>query len=161
MSTYLDPKTLRIESAPDGTLRAEVHGDRCATRVDVLRAFPISNANENLVLRDGGSKELGILRDLTGLDNDAKSLIEKALANRYFLPKIIRIDSIFERFGSAVWEVETDRGHTTITTKALHEAIYEVTPSRFLLRDTEENRYEIPDVNALDPASKSRFLGKV
>jgi hypothetical protein len=161
MSTYLDPQTLKVESAPDGTLRAQIEGDRCALRLDVLRAFPISNANENLVLRDGGGKEVGILQNLKDLDAGIRALLEKALADRYFLPKITRINSILERFGSAVWDVDTDRGATSITTKALHEAIYEVTPSRFLLRDTEENRYEIPDVNALDADSRSRFLGKV
>jgi hypothetical protein len=160
MSTYLDPQSIKIEAAPDGTLRAQIDGERCAIRLDVLRAFPISGANRNLVLRDGGNKEIGILEDLTSLDAPARALLENALENRYFLPKITKINSILERFGSAVWEVETDRGSTSITTKALHEAIYEVTPSRFLLRDTEESRYEILDVNLLDDASKKRFLGK-
>jgi hypothetical protein len=161
MSTYLDTNLLRIEAAPDGTLRAEIQGDRCALRLDILRAFPISNANENLVLRDGGGKEVAILQDLKSLDSQTRELLEKALENRYFLPKITKINSILEKFGSAVWDVDTDRGPTSITTKALHEAIYEVTPTRFMLRDTEENRYEIPDVTALDDVSRSRFLGKV
>ncbi|RYG64527.1 DUF1854 domain-containing protein [bacterium] len=161
MSIYLDSKNLQIDSASDGTLRAQIEGDRCAVRLDVLRAFPISHADENIVLRDGGGKEIGILQDLKSLDSATRALLETALANRYFLPRITRIDSIFERFGSAVWEVDTDRGPTTITTKALHEAIYEVSPTRFLLRDIEENRFEIPDVNALDAVSKSRFLGKI
>ena len=161
MSTYLDTQKLKIEAAPDGTLRAQIEGDRCAIRVDILRAFPISGANQNLVLRDGGGKEIGILEDLNSLDAPARELVETALESRYFLPKILKINSILERFGSAVWEVETDRGATSITTKALHEAIYEVTPSRFLLRDIEESRYEIPDVNLLDEASRKRFTGKV
>lgn len=157
---YLSPDTIKIQQAPDGTLRVQVEGDRCGLRVEVLRAFPISGANENLVLRDGGAKELGILRDLVDLEPEERQLLEKALESRYFLPKILKINSIFERFGSAVWDVVTDRGPTTITTKAMHEAIYEISPSRYLLRDTEENRYEIPDVNALDETSRARFSGK-
>ncbi|HEX8463321.1 MAG TPA: DUF1854 domain-containing protein [Abditibacterium sp.] len=161
MFHYLEPRNLHLELAPDGTLRAQITDDRCGLRVEVLRAFPISNAAQNLVLRDGGGKELGVLQDLTGLDAQAQNLIESALASRYFLPKILKINSIFERFGSAVWQVETDRGPVSITSKAMHEAIYEITPNRFLLRDTEENRYEIADVGALDEASQKRFLGKV
>lgn len=161
MSIYLEPQNLRLEIAPDGTLRAEIEGQRCAIRVEVLRAFPISNENQNLILRDGDGKELGILRNFEGIEASQRQLLQDALENRYFLPKILKINSILERFGSAVWDIETDRGATSITTKALHEAIYEITPSRFMLRDTEENRYEIPDVNALDEVSRARFLGKV
>ena len=161
MSIYLEPQNLRLEIAPDGTLRAQIEGERCAIRVEVLRAFPISNENENLILRDGGGKELGILRDFKGIEASQRQFLQDALENRYFLPKILKINLISERFGSAVWDIETDRGATSINTKAIHEAIYEITPSRFLLRDTEENRYEIADVNALDEASRERFLGKV
>ncbi len=161
MSLYLDPQNLHIEKASDGTLRATIEGDRCGIRVEVLRAFPISGAEKDLVLRDGGGKELGILTDLTGIEGEQKQLLQDSLADRYFLPKITKINAIFERFGSAIWTVETDRGPTEITTKALHEAIYEVSPTRFMLRDTEENRYEIPDLSALDEDSRKRFSGKV
>ncbi len=161
MAIYLDPKDIQIELAPDGTLRATLTGQKCAMRVEVLRAFPISGADRDLVLRDGGGKEIGILADLSGVEEAQRQLLRNSLDNRYFLPKITKIISIFEKFGSAVWQVETDRGETEITTKALHEAIYEVTPTRFLLRDTGDNRYEIPDLSALDEDSKKMFAGKV
>ncbi|PQV63807.1 protein of unknown function (DUF1854) [Abditibacterium utsteinense] len=161
MSLYLNPQNLHIEKASDGTLRATIEGNRCGIHVEVLRAFPISSGEKDLVLRDGGGKELGILADLQGVESAQCNLLQASLANRYFLPKITKINSIFERFGSALWDVETDRGATQITTKALHEAIYEVTPTRFMLRDTEENRYEIPDLSALDEGSRQRFSGKV
>ncbi len=161
MSIYLDPQNLHIEKASDGTLRATIEGDRCGMRVEILRAFPISGGEKDLVLRDGGGKELGILADLQSVEATQRQLLQSSLADRYFLPKITKINSIFERFGSAIWDVETDRGATEITTKALHEAIYEVTPTRFMLRDTEENRYEIPDLNALDESSRHKFSGKV
>ena len=161
MSVYLDPQTLLVELAPDGTLRAILQEDKCALRVEVLRAFPISGAERDLVLRDGGGKEIGILADLNGVEEKQRQLLKNSLDNRYFLPKIVKIHSIFERFGSAVWKVETDRGETEITTKALHEALYEVTPTRFLLRDSGDNRFEIADVSALDDDSKRMFAGKV
>ncbi len=150
MSVYLDPKDLLIELAPDGTLRATLADQKCALRVEVLRAFPISGANRDLVLRDGGGKEIGILADLQNVESGQRQLLQDSLDNRYFLPKITKIYSIYERFGSAIWKVETDRGETEITTKALHEALYEVTPTRFMVRDTGDNRYEIADLSALD-----------
>lgn len=161
MSVYLEPQNLLVEPAPDGTLRATLKGEKCAYRVEVLRAFPISGGERDLVLRDGGGKEIGILADLSSVEAGQRQLLQLSLDNRYFLPKIVKIHSILERFGSAVWKVETDRGETEITTKALHEAIYEVTPTRFMLRDTGDNRFEIPDLNALDEASRQMFAGKM
>lgn len=161
MSVYLDTQNLLVELAPDATLRATIAGLKCSRRVEVLRAFPISGGDRNLVLRDGGGKEIGILEDLSGIEESQRQLLQDSLDGRYFLPRITKINSIFERFGSAVWQVDTDRGPTEITTKALHEAIYEVTPTRFMLRDTGDNRFEIPDLSALDEASRKLFAGKV
>jgi hypothetical protein len=161
MLTYLDPQKLRLETAPDGTLRAEIEDECCGLRVDVLRAMPLSHPEEQIVLRDGAGKELGILENLAAVPEPGQSLLRTALENRYFLPKITHINSILERFGSSVWDVETDRGHVSITTKAMHEAVSELGPGRYMLRDTEENRYEIPNLAELDQASRERFVGKI
>lgn len=161
MSLYLDPQSFAVSLAPDGTLRAVIFEQQCALEVQVLRAFPISGADKDLILRDGGGKELGILENLADIEAKQRELLQNALDNRYFLPKILKIHSIFERFGSAIWRVETDRGETEINTKSLHEALYEVTPTRFMLRDVGDNRFEIPDVRLLDEASKKLFAGKV
>jgi hypothetical protein len=156
----LTPDRLHLETAPDGTLRAQIEGDRCGINVQVLRAMPLSAPDELVVLRDGGGKELGLLEKLKDFDASTRQLLQDALENRYFLPKILKINSIYERFGSAQWEVETDRGPASISTKAMHEAIMEIGPNRYLLRDNEENRFEIPNINELDEASRMRFAGK-
>lgn len=159
MIQYLNPEKLKIETAPDGTLRAEIRDDRCALHLDVFRAMPLSHPEEQIVLRDGGGAEIGIIETLAALAEPYRILLIEALRRRYFLPKIVKIHSIAERFGSSSWEVETDRGPITINTRAMHEALTELAPGRYLLRDTEENRFEIPDINALDPHSQSQFFG--
>lgn len=158
--SLLDPKNLQLQIAPDATIRATVAGDRCGLNVQIMRAMPMSAPNEFIVIRDGGGKELGVVAAIRDFDSAQRKIVEDALENRYFLPQILQINSIQERFGSAIWEVETDRGPTTINTKALHEAITELSPNRFLLRDTEENRFEIPDVDKLDENSRLKFAGK-
>ncbi len=159
-SIYLDPKTTTFEMAPDGTLRVVVPNERCGLQVQSLRAFPLSHSEEEIVLRDGANKEIGILRDLKSLPEAARELVRAQLHRRYFLPKITRIVSVFERFGTTQWEFETDRGHRQVTTKPIHEALFEMSPSRFLITDNENNRYEIEDLRALDDASRALFLGK-
>lgn len=158
--TNISPQDLHLERAPDGTLRAQLLHNRCGLAVDVLRAFPLSHPYQYIVLRDGGGAELGVIEDLQALEPGDRSLLEGALEGRYFLPRITRILAINERFGSATWEVETDKGAATINTKALHEAITEITHNRFMITDVEENRFEIPDVAEMDIQSQQRFMGK-
>jgi hypothetical protein len=160
MSDYLDAKQTKVEFAPDGTLRA-ITAEKCGLDVQVLRAMPLAVEDEFIVLRDGKNKELGILENLEGMDAASRDVIEKALRKRYFLPKILKINGIQERFNSADWDVETDRGPFHIQTKAIHESVIELGGGRILLKDNEENRYEIPNLAALDEISRAKFAGKV
>jgi hypothetical protein len=158
--SFLDPQTLTLEIAPDGTLRAVLPNDRCGLQVEVLRAFPLKYPEEYIVLRDGAGKELGVLRDLKSLPSPASTQLREQLHRRYFLPTITSITSVTERFGSSVWELETDRGPRSITTRQMNEAVAEAEPGRYIITDVENNRYEIRDLNALDPDSRARFYGK-
>lgn len=159
-SLYLDPKTTVFQTATDGTLRVVVPDERCGLQVQALRAFPLSHNEEHVVLRDGAGKEIGILRDLKTLPQDAQQLVRAQLHRRYFLPKILKIYSVFERFGTTQWELETDRGYRNVTTKPINDALHEMSPHRYFLTDNENNRYEIEDLNALDETSRALFLGK-
>ena len=160
MLDFLEPSRLHLATAPDGTLRAVIEGERCGRNIIVLRAFPLSAPDQNIVLRDGAGKELGVLESLSVVDDATRALLQKALDHQYFLPRILKINSMYERFGSAVWDVETDRGPIKINTKALTDSLTEMGQGRYLLRDTEENRYEIRNVEEMDEASRQRFAGK-
>ena len=157
---FLDLSKTRFERAPDGTLRVMIEDQLCALRVEALRAFPLSHPRENIVLRDGADKTIGTLRALDELPEPAKTWLEEQLERRYFLPQVTAIYGILERFGSSVWDLETDRGRVTASTRQMHEALHEVEPNRFLITDAEGNRYEIRDVRALDSDSRARFQGK-
>jgi hypothetical protein len=158
--SFLDPQTLTLETAPDGTLRAVVPNDRCGLQVEALRAFPLKFPDEYIVLRDGAGKELGVLRDLKSLPAPASTQLREQLRRRYFLPLITAIIAVTERFGSSIWELETDRGPRSITTRQMNEAVAEAEPGRYIITDVENNRYEIKDLSALDPDSRARFHGK-
>ena len=158
---FLDPKKTRFERAPDNTLRVEVEGDRCGMRVQVLRAFPLKFPEQFIVLRDGDNKQVGVLEDLKAIPQPALGWLREDLFRRYFLPQVEAIHDIAERFGTSVWDLETDRGRRTVTTNAMNEAVFEIEPNRYLITDVEGNRYEIKDLAHLDPTSRARFMGKV
>jgi len=156
---YLDPAATIFETAPDGTLRVATT-DRCGLRVEAIRAFPLSHPEAHIVLRDGGGKELGVLRNLQALAPATRDLLREQLHRRYFLPKITGIVDVSERFGSSVWELLTDRGSCTITTRQMNEAVFEIEPGRYIITDVEGNRYEIQRLADLDEPSRARFQGK-
>jgi hypothetical protein len=157
---YLDPNNTIIETAPDGTLRSVVEGDRCGLRLEAMRAFPLSYPRRYIVLRDGAGKEIGIIENLDALPPAPRKLIEEQLHRRYFLPRVTAINFVVERFGSAQWELETDRGRRSVATGMMNEAVSEIEPGRYLITDVENNRYEIASLAELDPESQARFLGK-
>ena len=157
---YLNVADTQFERAPDGTLRVILKDRKCALRVDARYAFALSRPGEEIVLRDGADKEVGVLRTLTEVPEPARQWLHEQLERRYFLPQITDIYNIIERFGSSVWDLETDRGRVVITTRQMHESVHELGNNRFLLTDAEGNRYEIKDFSTLDEDSRARFVGK-
>lgn len=157
---YLDPARTSFTQAPDGTLRVMLEDEVCGIRVDAMRAFPLTHEREHIVLRDGAERQIGVLRSLEEYPADAREWLAEQLERRYFLPQVLAIHGIVERFGSSVWDLDTDRGRVTVSTRQMHEAVHEVEPGRFLITDVENNRYEIRDMTRLDEKSRNRFLGK-
>jgi hypothetical protein len=158
---FLNIESTRFERAPDSTLRVEIDGDRCGIRVQVLRAFPLKFPEQFIVLRDGDNKELGLVEDLKKVPQPAQSWLRDELFKRYFLPQVEAIHDITERFGTSVWDLETDRGRRTVTTSGMNEAVFEVEANRFIITDVEGNRYEIKDLSVLDSNTRARFMGKL
>jgi hypothetical protein len=154
---YLDPAKLCF-FRHGATLRLTIEDEASYLKVSVMRAFPLSHPNQYLSVRDGEYKEIGLLVDPTTLDRDNQSLLAEELERRYVVPVIRRIIGIKERFGTVDWEVETDRGVRTFTTRNMREKVVQPSPGRYLLTDVDENRYDVRDLAALDPASQSWLM---
>lgn len=128
--------------------------------VETICAFPLSYPEKEIVLQGEEKQELGIIEDLKTLKSDIRKAILDQLERRYFLPQVTMIHKMTERFGSAIWDLETDRGRVAISTRQLNEAVRELGPHRFLIVDVEGNRYEIKDLNDLPSESQAHFIGR-
>ena len=160
MQDFIDLSKLHLEIAPDDTLRAVIEGDRCGRNVQALRAFPLSAPDSHIVLRDGAGKELGIIERLSAVDEPHRTLLTQSLNKYYFLPRVTKINALKERYGAAIWDIETDRGPIVINTSHLIDALTEMDNGLYILRDTDGNRYEISEVEKMDEASQLIFAGK-
>ena len=84
----LDPAALRITRGPLGEFRCEIDGDQCYLNCRASRCFPLSNRDEYVALFDGLKGEIGVLRELSELDQTSREIVSELLERRYFLPLI-------------------------------------------------------------------------
>jgi len=133
----------------------------CYGRVRVVWAFPLSDRQGYVCFIDWNGKEIGMVERLGDLDRDSRRIAREELKRRYFTPVITRINRMRSLFGSVSFDVETDRGPRTFDVKGRRSNIVAIGKGRYLFTDIDGNRYEIPDVSTLDPASYGRIAGLI
>jgi len=149
----LDPRRVRFLRGESG-LVAEVDGKRYEG-VRVVPLFPLSERGGWISVLDEDGREIGILEELSKLKPEYEKLVREELRRRYLVPKILRVRSCRGRLGLVEWEVETDRGPRRFRTRNLRETVQQVGDHRLMFSDIDGNRYEIPDLRALDPQSRA------
>ena len=150
---FLEAKKLRFFKH-GVTLRLTVEADRSYLTVGILRAFPLSERNRFLSVRDGANQEAGLIVNPAELSVENRKLVEEDLERRYFVPAVKRIAAAKERFGTVEWTMETDRGTCRFTTRNLRENVQRPAPGRIILNDVEGNRYDIRNVDGLSRESQ-------
>lgn len=126
-------------------------------RVFLHRAFPFSNPDRYISVVDKDGYEFGIIKDVADFDEVSATLIRKALDRKYFMPDVKKIVSIKEQFGFSFWKVLTDRGEAEFTVKDTYKSIVKLSEKLVIIVDSNDSRYAINDVSALDPASYKKI----
>ena len=147
---FIDPGKVKVTRLPGGTYRATIAGDRTLLRVEFSRAFPISNTARFVELRDGAGECAGMLRDPNELDSASAKHVAACLEQKYFVPQVLEIYEIREEWGKQFWSVRTDRGEVEFFVKDPRRNVRALPPSRLLITDIDNNRYEVPHIPALD-----------
>ena len=133
-------------------LALEVTGE-IYENVTVERAFPLKAPDEFIVVKDDQKDEIGIIENIRQLDQDSLDVVQDALNQTYYLPKIIKIHAIETNFHIPKWTVDTDRCPRMFEIPSSRRDVRVVGGGRVLLRDADGNRYEIPDYRKLDVES--------
>ena len=124
--------------------------------------FPITNQTMFITLLDSHEKELGFVRDLEEIDEDSRRALEECFAEYYMIPKIQKVLKCVDKFGTLKWTVETDRGVITFDIRNRHSDIKHLRgTSRVIIRDSNDNRYEIPNFDDLDKHSQKLLFSYV
>jgi len=146
---YLRPAECRFERGRGGFLSLELDSGEKYERVNLHRAFPLSDCDSYISVRDSESKEIGIIESLREFDEATRRLITEELDRRYFAPVITSIRSIEEEFGYSYWDVMTDAGPRRFTVRRGHGSLLQIGDARVLVVDVDGNRYEIEDYTKL------------
>ncbi len=127
------------------------------TEATLARLFPLSEPNAWIAVLNTEGTELGVLRDLHGLAHDSLPALREELRRRYLVPHITAVTAIRDRADVTEWRVETDRGAASFQVRGLSDNLKQPRPGYIAITDVEGNRYDIPDVNALDDDSRQRL----
>jgi len=147
------PLTLRRNK--DGALVLTLNGQNPVSNVRVVRAAPLSHPARYITFLDQKGRELYTVDRLDDLPEPERRLVEEELAAYYLHSIIQHIYELESEFGVAYWDVETPRGRRDFVVKDVQSSITWLSPTRLLIVDVDGNRFEIPDLRALDRASQA------
>lgn len=121
--------------------------------IEPVRAFPITDPRHGISLVGAESKEIAWVDDLDALPEATRKVLEHSLAQKQFMPILLKVKHISKTAEPNEWEVDTDRGPTRFPLKS-DEDVRRLADNRALIIDAHGLRYLIPDLNALDMASR-------
>ena len=122
------------------------------------RLFPVSRASEYITLLDTEGAEVALIRSFSELDAESAEVVRYCLDDYYLVPKILRIISTGEKYGTLRWTVETDRGIKSFDIRNRNHDIRVYKDGRVRVRDSDDNRYTIENYRELDAHSRSRLI---
>ena len=144
---------LRLFREPAWVLRLTIGSDRSYLKVKVVRAAPLSYPDRYISFLDGKDEEICMVDDLGELDEEARAIIAEELDRRYLTSVVEEVYSLRNEFGTSYWDVQTNRGRREFVVQNVAENAQWLGDHRVLLLDVDGNRFEIPNMEALDRRS--------
>jgi hypothetical protein len=149
---WLQPTDTRIRLGRHGTLEVATGGSEYGG-VFAVRALPATWPQQFLSLRyadaEGREHEVGLVRDLADWSGEVQDLLEHSLGRRYFIRRIVGIESIELKYGLLTLRVQSDHGPAEFIMRSSHSQAQDYGRSGKVLIDVDDNRYLVEDVEAL------------
>ena len=125
-----------------------------------VRSFPVAAPDEGIALVDVDGKELLWIPHLSQVPANARTNIEKAITQREFMPRILKLYGVSSFVTPSTWDIETDRGRTSLLLKG-EEDIRRLSGTVLLVTDAHGVQFLIRDLAQMDRFSRKlldRFL---
>jgi len=152
---YVDKYTARLERSDIYYVNLILKDGTVIENLEPRRLFPFSNKNMFITLLDAEEKEVALIRDFDEVDPASRKVLEDCFEDYYLIPEITRVCDVTVKNGTMKMMVETDRGDITFQIRNRHHDIKAFRGTgRVIIRDFNDNRYEIKDYTKLDAKSK-------
>jgi hypothetical protein len=142
---------IKVKKSAD--LSVELH----FSRVYLRRSFPAAEPYRYISVSGRDEKEVGMIPDITEFPEGQRKLLKAELDRLYFMPKILSVQSVKDRFGRTTFQVTTDIGPLTFTVQDVYRNLFRLPDGRLILTDIDGNRFEITDPKALDKKSYKKI----
>ena len=150
---FLTGNDVKLKSHDKIFIDAELFSGEKYTDLEPRRLFPLTGDSDYITFLDSGGEEVFILRRTDELPEDQRDMLERCLWEYYRIPKITRIIKRSDSRHVWTWTVDTDRGEFTFEITNVLQSIKMFYDRRILIKDSKDNRYEIPDLYKLDRRS--------
>lgn len=161
MPRYIEGPEVRFTPNDVVFVDAEFFSGEKFTELEARRMFPITGLRKYISLIDTEGNEIAIIRNIDDLLPESKAVIEKCLDEYYMIPRITKFIKMSEKFKIWMWTAETDKGIFTFEIRNHITAIKPLYDNRILIKDANDNRYEIPDYTKLDKKSQKMIMPKI
>jgi hypothetical protein len=128
--------------------------------VIAVRSFPVAAPDEGVALVDADGHELLWVAALDDLPPALRANVERALTQREFMPRILKLHGVSSLVAPCTWDIETDRGNTSLQLKG-EEDIRRLSATVLLVTDSHGVQFLIRDLAQMDRHSRKlldRFL---
>ena len=147
----------KIERFENNLVTLTLDGGTPIDSLEPRRLFPTSRPEEYITLLNKGGEEIAVIRGLSDIDSNSERVIRESLDNYYLVPKITKIYKISIKTGTIRWSVLTDRGRVDFYIHNRND-IKSFSDGTVRVRDSDDNRYVIENVSALDFDSRAKLL---
>lgn len=161
MPRYIEGSEVKFTENDKIFVDVEFYTGEKFTELELHRMFPVTGLTKYIALLDKEGNEIAVIRNIEDLMPESKKVVENCLREYYMIPRIIRFIKMSEKFKIWMWTAETDKGVCTFEIRNHITAIKPLYDGRVLIKDANDNRYEIPNVNDLDKKSLSMILPKL
>ena len=162
---WLQPDTTHVFAGTFSLLHCSVQGEGTYRAVFAVMLFPISHPDRFVSLRytdtEDKVREIGVIDRLRDFPPDAQALVHESLLRQTHEKVIERIHDVREQKGMLFFHVKTQDGWERFVMPWRGDRAEDYSEHGKLLLDAYDNRYLIPDLEALTPAERRQLTAYV
>jgi len=126
-------------------------------KVSLHRLFPYDKPDEYVSVLSPDSIEIGIIASLDDFGEADRQLLKSELKRKYYICKLVSVESIRDRFGFSYWKAKSADGELSFTVRDAHNSIRTNPDGKIQITDIDNNRYELEPFSTLDPKTRKRI----